>query len=221
MKEKIENRQKKPWYVRFSNYYDKKYKFIKRIAIILSILAYIIGSVISYGVLKSKPMTSYEEEYDVEFKNYVNKKLENVASEVVDENTGINHKKLREKVSKYNIEYVEQGEVFTYYLDTEQTISDYRSETGKEPILSYMDSEEEFGMKVELSDNFEVVFKESFLQISETREEYEQLYPRRILLGEFMLDGLLIGGAILGIYSIFMFLIPTYAYLWKKSTKSI
>lgn len=204
MKEKIENKQKKPWYVRVSDYYEEKYEHIKRIAIIIPILAYILGSVISYGVLKNKPMTPYEEKYDVEFINYVNEKLENIASKItIGEKTGIR--------------------VFTYYLDKEQTISDYYSETGKEPILSYIDSEEEFGMKIELSEDFEVLSKEPLLQIPETRDEYEHLYTRRILPDAFILCGLLVVAAILVFYLVFMLLIlwPVYAFagLWKLKHK--
>lgn len=174
---------------------------------VVAILVYVLGSVISYGVLKNKSMTPYEEAYDVEFKNYVNERLENILTEVIDKKTGRNHRKLREIVSKYTIEYIEQSEVFTYSLDKKQTISDYHSEIGKEPILSYIDSEKEFGMKVELSEDFEVIFKESLLQISRTREEYEQLYQRRILADAFMLWGLLIVAAILLFYIVFILLI--------------
>lgn len=76
MKEKIENKQKKPWYVRVSNYFYKKDRLIARIIIILAILAYILGSAISYGVLKNKLMTPYDETYDIEFQNYLNENRE-------------------------------------------------------------------------------------------------------------------------------------------------
>lgn len=47
MKEKIENKQKRPWYVRLSDYFDKKDRLIERIIIIIAILLYILDSAIA------------------------------------------------------------------------------------------------------------------------------------------------------------------------------
>lgn len=76
MKENLENKKKKPWYVRLSDYTDKKLKIIMRIMVIVAALGYVLGSTITLCYLKSKPMKPYEEAYDTEFKSYVNEKLE-------------------------------------------------------------------------------------------------------------------------------------------------
>lgn len=145
--------------------------------------------------------------------------LKPIADEVVNKDTGINHEKLHDFVSKYGIEYTGQGVVFDYSLDKEQTISEYLLETGKEPILSYDSSEKEFNMKVEISKDFEIISKESSLKISEIPEEYERLYPRRLFNEAFLLYGLLIEIPILIVYMVFCFLmmqIETFADTWRK-----
>lgn len=222
MKDNLDNK-KTPWYVRTSDYFFKKDKQITRIMIIVAILGYILGSVISYVVLKNSPMKPYEETYDTEFKSYVNEKLENIAFEVIDENTGIKHDKLHEFVSNYSIKFAGQGIVFNYSLDKEQTISDYHLETGKKPIFSYSNSEEEFNMTIEISEDFEIISKESSLEITQTREEYELLYPRRILADAFLLCGGLIEIAILSFYLVFLspiVVIQVNAEIWKRKHKN-
>lgn len=220
MKEKIENNQKKPWYVRISDWLEGRQKTITRTMIILAVAVYILGSAISYGVLTNRPMTPYEEAYDIEFKNYVNEKLEGVADEVVNQITGINHESLQKSALEYNIKYTGQGIIFSYLLDKDKTISEYYSETGKKPFFSYSSTEQEFKMEIQLSNDFEIISKEASLEIPENREKYEQLYPRRTLVNATMLYGPTTLIVLLAFYLVvLMFLmLPAEAFAegWRK-----
>ena len=174
-----------PWCVRYCEWVEKVL-FGKPLKIIL-ILTFILASVISYGILKNKSVTSYEELYDIEFKNYINTKLEEISNIVIDEGIGIKVEQIPQTVIEYDISWREEGVEFGYVLNTEKIISEYFLETEKTPTSSYL--EEEFRMDVQMSKDFKNINKKSSIEFpAMTKEEYQKEYPKRIVK-EALLNG--------------------------------
>ena len=178
MKDNFE-KSKIPWYVRYT-YWAEKF-FLGKAVKIIFIMIFLIASVISYGILKARPATSYNEFYDIEFKDYINTKLEDISNRVIVEGCGIELDKIPQIVEEYTVIWREEGIEFSYVLSTEKIVSEYYKETGKNPKVSYL--EEEFRMDIYMSKDFKNINKKSSIKPPDmTQEEFQQEYPKRTII---------------------------------------
>jgi len=216
-------KEKKPWYVRFTEFAWENNINIPGWCTPLIILALLILIyAISFGIAKNKPIEkSYEEAYDIEFKTYVNKTLEEISQTTIDEENRIILAEIPDVVLIYDIRKTEQGIELNYLLDKEKVISNYQLETGKVPMSSYSDPDNRFEMNILISSDFKDITKDSSIEIP-TRDVYEEKYPRIELVTNTTLSMLatILGFVVLYVLCVILSIGPAIAtFIWRRKKK--
>lgn len=216
-------KEKKPWYVRFTEFgWEKNLNIPGWCTPLIVLILFILVFAISFGIAKNKPIEkSYEEASDIEFKTYVNETLEKIFQTTIDEDNRIILAEIPDVILKYDIRRTEQGIELYYLLNKEKIIENYELETGKTSIFNYSDSEDKFEMNIQISSDFKDITKTSSIEIL-TREEYKEKYPRIELVNntiEIMLATIL-GIMLLYILCIILSIGPAIAtFIWRRKQK--
>ena len=215
-------KEKMPWFVRLNSHiWDMDYiptrkEKIKEILITLAF--FILAGVIGYGIFCFKSAIPYEQAYDVEYSTYVNKRLEEVAEEVLDKSIGINLSKIPEVVSKYEIRYAQEVIEFNYWLDKEQVVSEYYSKTGKMPRDD--DQKKSIEMNIKISTNFQNVSMLTSTDTLPTKERYENKLPEERMM-DITLYSIQTALVFLLAWAVVLISISFLAWVWKiKNTNN-
>ena len=126
---------------------EKKSRFVRCINGILKVvtnkkflISYIIAgniwlilSISLCNYLRNECSLTYEEQTNFEFFRYVDFILEDISVMVIEEGVELRLHHVPDTVAEYNVNYANDGIEFTYCLDKEEIISQYKMITGKEP----------------------------------------------------------------------------------------
>ena len=204
--------QKMTWYVRLFYFFNR---IPTKIFALILILLMFFMCVLGYASFKfAPPMEPYEETYNIEFYNYVEDYLQNIADMVIVEGKEINVTKMPETVSTYNIKKDKQAIKISYLLDNEKIVSEYFAKTGKLPNDD--DCKKEMKMDIQLSNQYQKTSMTSSFDNIPTPEEYKNSeYINRLVFAILNIVRIFI--LIIAIISVIYIALAIATFYWQKT----
>ena len=164
-------KENKPWYARCANFILKlvtNKKFLISYIIVGNI--WLILSMSMCNFVKNEYSRPYEEQTNFEFFRYADFILEDIAIMVIEEGVELRLHHIPDTVAEYNVNYAKDVIEFTYCLDKEEIISQYKLITGKEPYEILEDKKLE--KTIWLTEEFDIAFETSLFDNIPSKEEY-------------------------------------------------
>ena len=172
-------KEKKPWYVRCSDFISRVATNNKILIIYLIVgNIWLILSMITCSYLQKEYLLPFEERTNFEFMVYADFILEDISVMVIEEGVELRLHHIPNTVAEYNVNYANDGIEFTYCLDKEEIISQYKMITGKEPYE--IPEETKLEKKIWLTDKFQIVYETSLFDNIPPKEEYT--YKQKIAI---------------------------------------
>lgn len=164
-------KENKTWYVRCINTILRvvtNKKFL--ISYIIAGNIWLILSISMCNYLKNECSLPYEEQTNFEFFRYADFILEDISVMVIEEGVELRLHHIPNTVAEYNVNYANHGIEFTYCLDKEEIISQYKMITGKEPYE--IPDETKLEKKLWMTDDFFINYQTSLFDNIPSKEEY-------------------------------------------------
>jgi len=187
-------KEKKPWYVRCSDFIlrvvtNKKVLF----SYLIVANIWLIFAVKTCNYLEKEYLLPFEERTNFEFMVYADFILEDISVMVIEEGEELRLEHIPFTVSEYNVNYTKDVIEFWYCLDKEETISQYRMITGKEPYE--IPKEVKLEKTIWMTDEFQIVYETSLFDNIPSREEYTYKQKIAIAVDTILRDVFLILGS--------------------------
>lgn len=164
-------KENKTWYARCINTILRvvtNKKFL--ISYIIAGNIWLILSISMCNYLKNECSLPYEEQTNFEFFRYADFILEDISVMVIEEGVELRLHHIPNTVAEYNVNYSNDEIEFTYCLDKEEIISQYKMITGKEPYE--IPEETKLEKTLWITDDFYINYQTSLFDNIPSKEEY-------------------------------------------------